>query len=746
MKNLYSTALIVCVLSLTVQSQTYTPITNNMQINSNANIKFAAGNYAFTDPSADGVIQLNGVHDVILDGDSCFVNGGNDFGYMIKIINSSNIVIKNFDSVFDYKYAVHIMNSDNIDINGNMFSGNKVDSVGWISIWTDYQQALGGGVLMYQTRNAQIYNNNMTLQNDGVALYHCDSISVYQNDFSWNTSFGIRMYWTDSCDIRYNNCSHVNRPYTNPSDCAALLMLVSNENVVEYNDLSYSGDGVFLGQYQYSNIPNNNYFAYNECSYSPHNAIEATFADGNVYKHNKCNYSHYGFWLGYSFNTIADSNEIIGNYQTGIAVDRGFNNTFTNNTIQNNPVGVELWEGNPISGYAAQTSHDYTINDNTFYGNTLAISAKATEHLVAKGNSFDFSHSASLYFEGTSQDDTLEGNTFRMPTIYHIQNKSANDITATGNSWFPSDTAMIREKIYDHSNNSGSGTVNWLPVNTVAETPIQTNPPCDMAEPEALWVSYPETGYPGNDQSGDSLYFDNSEKMVGDASVKFVTSRGWYCALNYRPSADTLSEWSLSEEDTLYFWVRTIKQPTYGFQFAHIRIGDRKGNYFRYNFSPSLLNNANYSWEHYQFPLTGNSTFSRQTVGDMSLESVNYVSFWADSWEYGFTLWLDGVQFNICDPITGIAAEPESGLSKLNCYPNPFSDKINIRYNLTEAAWVRISILDAQGNLLEQVTDGMCTAGSYQFDANTTGWAAGVYFCRIQTDKGSEVRKLFKMQ
>ena len=261
-----------------VPGQTYINLQDNYIVSSNSHIIINPGTYAIADPGNDGLLQLNNVENVIIEGTGVFANGSNSTGYVIKINNSKNITIKNFGMIRDYFYAVEAKNADSLFLNGNNFSYNKVDSTGWISIWTDYQQALGGGVMMYNCNHGRINNNNMKFQNDGVALYHCDDFEIDNNDFSWNTSFGIRMYFTDSCYIHQNNASHVNRPYTDPSDCAALLVLVSNENLVEYNDLSYSGDGVFLGQYEYSNIPNNNKFFYNECSNSPHNAIEATFA------------------------------------------------------------------------------------------------------------------------------------------------------------------------------------------------------------------------------------------------------------------------------------------------------------------------------------------------------------------------------------------------------------------------------------------------------------------------------------
>jgi len=728
--------------SLLASGQTYTPITDNLQVQSNSNIKFAAGEYSFADNPADGVIQLNNVHNVILDGDSCFVDGIDTLGYMIKITNSDHIVIKNFDSVYNYFYAVHIMNSHHITINGNMFSGNKVDSTGWISIWTDYTQALGGGVLMYQCRAAEIYENNMTLQNDGMALYHCDSIACYENDFSWNTSFGIRMYWTDTCHIYQNNCSHVNRPYTDPSDCAALLMLVSNENVVEYNDLSYSGDGVFLGQYQYSNIPNNNYFGYNECSYSPHNAIEATFADGNTYLHNNCNYSHYGFWLGYSFNTLVDSNEVIGNYQTGIAIDRGFENTITGNVIRDNPTGIELWEGSPIAGYSNQYSHDYMIHNNLFDGNTVAISASKSEHLVATGNAFDFSRDASVYLDGQSDSDTLAGNDFRYPTVYHISNNSTYDIYAVDNRWMPGDTSMISEKIFDKHDNIAKGEVLWWPMLPSPETGIQEDPPCDLAEPLSTWYGYPETGYPAPVKFADSLYFDTEDKMVGEASVKFHTSRGWYVALNYRPYGDSLSEWMLTEEDTLRFWVKTLKFIPYGFQYFHIRIGDRNGNYARYSAPASLLNAAHGVWTRYSFPLSGNSTFQRSMVGELNWDQVNYVEFWADTWDYGFTLWLDGVQFNECDPVTATPEEFSDASGLNQNFPNPFESSTVISYTIAERDHVTLTIMDLFGNVVRTLADQVTSPGEFTVRFSAGNLPAGIYLYQLTTSESRWVKRM----
>jgi parallel beta-helix repeat protein len=746
MKKIFFTIALLLTLSLltphtSLFSQTYIPITDNMQIQSFSNIKFAAGNYTFPDAAQDGVIQINGKNNITLDGDSCFVDGTNYVGYMIKITNSHHITIKNFDSVFKYKYAVHIMNSHHININGNNFSYNKVDSIGWIDVWADYNQALGGGVMMYQSRAAEISYNTMRMQNDGVALYHCDSIRVHHNNFEWNTSYGIRMFWTDSCHIYNNLAYHINRPYEDPSDCAALLMIISNENRVEYNDLSYSGDGVFLGQYQQSATPNNNYFAYNECSYSPHNAIEATFADGNVYKHNKCNVSHYGFWLGYSFNSIVDSNEVNGNFNSGIAIDRGYNNYIAHNLIRNNPIGIELWEGSNIPGYETQFSHDYLIHDNAIEGNSTGISAAKTERSVFLDNDFLYNQAYSLYLTGLSTEDTLYNNEFRSPTAYHIYNNSTNDIYAAYNTWIPGDSLVTEDKIFDKKDVASKGEVIWHPILPALPIAVQSTPPCDMAEPGTIWYAYPELGYAGP-RIPDTVYFDTTEKKVGLASVKLVSGRGWNDGLNYRPGADSLASWQLTENDTLYFWVRTIKNPQGGFQYYHIRIGDHKGNYYKYTAQPGYLNNANNLWKRYKVPLTGGLGYTRTEVGTMSLDNVNYVEFDADTWDYGFTLWVDGVQFSPCDPITSVPNDPVSGIRHLAVYPNPASDFATLLYTLERQTPVCLKLIDLNGKVIRVLVNENQSAGEYQETLVTSDLRPGIYLINLLTTEGNETKRL----
>jgi parallel beta-helix repeat protein len=708
---------------------------DNMQIPSNSWIIINPGNYVVPDAGNNGVIQINDKENIIIEGDGVTVDGTNYQGYMIKINNSSYIEINNFDAVSHYFYAVYITNSHHISINGNNFSYNKVDSTGWISIWTNYTQALGGGVLMYQSHNAMIDNNTMKYQNDGVALYHTDSVVIANNDFAWNTSFGVRMYFSDACYVQGNNCSHVNRPYTDPSDCAAILLIVSNNNFVMSNDLSYSGDGVFLGQYQYSQILNNNYFGYNNCSFSPHNAIEATFADGNLYEYNNCNYSHYGFWLGYSFNSIVRNNEIIGNQYAGIAIDRGFNNAISNNYIRENPTGIELWEGDPLPPYQNQFSHDYFIYENNIEGNTVAISLKKTEHSIIYSNTIQNNRNG-IYIFGEAFNDTISGNNFKNTTVYHIENNSQQDIYAQLNSYVINDESIINCKIYDMNDNATYGQVIWQPYIAGADPEFQYQYPHDMSEPDAVWYAYPEACWGYGLHEPTYVEWDYTNKLFGEASVHISTGNGWDIGAMYRPAGDSIASWSLLETDTLTFWLKSINNTGYGFQFCRVLIGNNCGGYYRYTASAAtILNPTIGQWKRIDIPLAGGYPWTRVIVGDVSFDDLSYVEIHADTWDFGFELWIDGLTFNtLFTEVNHPKAEVDKQLS---IFPNPVKGEATFVLDVSNGAHINLSILDLNGKTITKLLDEYRSQGNYKIQFNTNEFSNGIYFAKLITGNKS---------
>jgi hypothetical protein len=193
----------------------------------------------------------------------------------------------------------------------------------------------------------------------------------------------------------------------------------------------------------------------------------------------------------------------------------------------------------------------------------------------------------------------------------------------------------------------------------------------------------------------------------------------------------------------LYFWVRTIKNPVIGFQSFFIRIGDFKGNYYRYTASTALLNSANLTWKRYQFPLSGDPTFSRTMVGSMNLDSTNYVEFHADTWDYGYTLWLDGLQFSPCDPpLTGITMNNIPDDQELTNYPNPFSGTTEIIYELSTSGQVLLKVYDYSGREIQMLVNEFKQHGKYSIPFSADHIYPGIYFVNLTTANSNIVRKI----
>ncbi|MCH7535575.1 MAG: T9SS type A sorting domain-containing protein, partial [Bacteroidetes bacterium] len=69
--------------------------------------------------------------------------------------------------------------------------------------------------------------------------------------------------------------------------------------------------------------------------------------------------------------------------------------------------------------------------------------------------------------------------------------------------------------------------------------------------------------------------------------------------------------------------------------------------------------------------------------------------------------------------------------------PNPASQTVQINVDLSEYADINIQIVNLQGQVIKEIHKGNLDEGKYQFTADVTGMANGVYFCRLMKDKFS---------
>nr|MBC8526111.1 T9SS type A sorting domain-containing protein [Candidatus Cloacimonadota bacterium] len=79
-------------------------------------------------------------------------------------------------------------------------------------------------------------------------------------------------------------------------------------------------------------------------------------------------------------------------------------------------------------------------------------------------------------------------------------------------------------------------------------------------------------------------------------------------------------------------------------------------------------------------------------------------------------------------------------------YPNPFKTHTTISYALPEATNVKIQIYNIRGQLVAELVNKLETAGRKKIVWNAEGYANGIYFCNISTEKNNEKIKLLLMK
>ena len=73
----------------------------------------------------------------------------------------------------------------------------------------------------------------------------------------------------------------------------------------------------------------------------------------------------------------------------------------------------------------------------------------------------------------------------------------------------------------------------------------------------------------------------------------------------------------------------------------------------------------------------------------------------------------------------------KNNIISLNIAPNPVSETATLKYNLVENSNIKISIVDINGNVIEEVLNTTKTIGNYSTAINTSNYASGYYIINV---------------
>ena len=132
-------------------------------------------------------------------------------------------------------------------------------------------------------------------------------------------------------------------------------------------------------------------------------------------------------------------------------------------------------------------------------------------------------------------------------------------------------------------------------------------------------------------------------------------------------------------------------------------------------------------------------TFSTSYHTDHDVADSNNYAYHADVARYNLAMLAEYA--GLAD---GVGIEDQPNIVSMQVYPNPVSEKAVVRYQLTEASPVAIMVMDMTGRVVMQQDLSNQSAGLYMEELDMARFPAGVYLCRLQTDKGTETVKLVK--
>ena len=395
------------------------PLTPGMVITESVRIR--PGHYALRAPASldsalitvrgDGVVvDLRGV---TLEGSARDAAPDEGQGVAVRIEGGRDVTLRGA-TIRGYRIAVLARGTRGLTLAENDLSFNwkprLFSLVGHESVidWLSFHQnekrewmRFGAAIYLEDVRGGEVRGNRAEQGMNGLLMTRTDSVVVRDNVLAFNSGLGIGMYRaSDNAIVRnridYNVRGYSHGWYRRGQDSAGLLMYEqSSRNVVAWNSVTHSGDGLFLWAGQQTmdsgeGGANDNLFFANDFSFAPTNGIEATFSR-NAFLGNVVEGNDHGVWGGYSWESPIEGNCFARN-RVAIAIEHGQQNTIVRNAFRGDTTAVYLW-ANPIEPsdwvYPKKRdtrSRDYRITDNTFAGHQVTWRVTQTAPLDTARN------------------------------------------------------------------------------------------------------------------------------------------------------------------------------------------------------------------------------------------------------------------------------------------------------------------------------------------------------------------------
>ncbi len=362
--------------------------------------------------------------------------------YGIRIDRQSNVTIKDA-CVSGFWGGIWATKADALTLNAIDASDNRrahlgstpaaEDSSDWLFPHDNDQNEwlvnYGSAIYVEDSNQITVRNCKVRHGQNALCLDRVNDSKIYDNDFSFNSGWGIAMWRSSRNTISRNACDFCVRGYSHGvynrgQDSAGILMFEQNcDNIVAENSATHGGDSFFgfagkeaLGEtgehpadWYKRRGNNNNLLIGNDFSYAPAHGIEMTFSFGNIFYDNRLRRERHLRHLGRLLPRIRSisRNHIEGNGEMAYGLERGGDQhratagttASSDNVFRNNKCGVHLWGGagrrasptNPGPRPMASNPRQPSSAGNRFAQRRLAFHLRGRNELVLGENSLEAS-------------------------------------------------------------------------------------------------------------------------------------------------------------------------------------------------------------------------------------------------------------------------------------------------------------------------------------------------------------------
>lgn len=331
-------------------------------------------------------IRIDGGRDVT-------VKGARLRGYKVGILARGTRGLRLLDNDLSYNWRPRLYSGVERESLADWLSFHQNEKGEWLRF--------GAAIYLDSVSGGEVRGNVVRQGMNGLLLNAASGLKIWNNEFAFNSGLGIGLYRSTENLIAHNRVDWNVRGYSHGffnrgQDSAALLLYEqSSKNVVAYNSMTHSGDGLFLWAGQSTmdtgqGGSNDNLFYGNDFSFAPTNGMEATFSR-NAFIANRIEGAWHGLWGGYSWESVVLGNQFIRNVEA-IAIEHGQQIRIAGNTFRDDTTAIHLWWNRVEPSdwgypkYRDTRSRAYDIEGNSFRGHRVALRVKDTQGIRGTGN------------------------------------------------------------------------------------------------------------------------------------------------------------------------------------------------------------------------------------------------------------------------------------------------------------------------------------------------------------------------